>query len=72
MEIIQKHSGQVIVLVSHTVVIRLLLLAILKLRIDQFWNLRQDPCAINVTEYDGDGFLIVKLNDTCHVDILNR
>ena len=62
-----RHPGQTLVLVSHTVVNRVILLAVLRLGNDRFWRLRQDNCAINVFEADGDDFILVTMNDTCHL-----
>jgi broad specificity phosphatase PhoE len=61
------HPVQTIVLVSHTVVVRVILLAILGLGNDRFWRLRQDNCAINVFEIEGGDSTLVSMNDTCHL-----
>lgn len=66
-ELMARHAGQTIVLVSHTVVNRVILLAVLGLGNDRFWRLRQDNCAINVFEAEGGEFTLVTLNDTCHL-----
>ncbi len=65
-EIAKQHRGQTIVIVSHTVVNRIILLGVLGLGNDRLWRLKQDTCAINVFEVEGDVFTIVSLNDTCH------
>jgi probable phosphoglycerate mutase len=62
-----RHLGKTIVLVGHTVVNRAILLSVLGLRNHRFWRLKQDPCAINVLETDGDDFTLVSMNDTCHL-----
>jgi len=61
-----RHAGQTIALVSHTVVNRVILLAILGLGNDRFWRLRQDNCALNVFEAEAGDFTLVSMNDTCH------
>jgi phosphoserine phosphatase len=66
-ELAARHTGQTIVLVGHTVINRVILLAVLGLGNDRFWRLRQDNCAINVFEVESDGFTLVSLNDTCHL-----
>jgi len=66
-EVSWLHPDQEIVLVSHTVVNRLILLGILGLRIERFWHLRQEPCAINVIEKSEKDFTLVSMNDTCHL-----
>lgn len=62
-----RHAGQTIVLVGHTVVNRVILLAVLGLHNGHFWRLRQDTCAINAFEAEGDAFVLALLNDTCHL-----
>jgi probable phosphoglycerate mutase len=68
-EIATRHAEQTVALVSHTVVNRVILLAILGLGNDRFWRLGQDTCAINVFEADAQAgdFTLVSLNDTCHL-----
>jgi broad specificity phosphatase PhoE len=61
------HSSETIVLVGHTVVNRAILLGVLGLRSNRFWYLRQDTCALNVFETEGDDFTLVTMNDTCHL-----
>ncbi len=56
-----------IVLVGHTVINRIILLGVLGLGNNRFWHLRQDTCAINVFEAQGEEFTLVSLNDTCHL-----
>lgn len=63
-----RHAGETIALVGHTVINRIILLAVLGLGNDRFWRIRQDTCAINVFETDQDDFTLVSLNDTCHLD----
>ena len=63
------HDGQTIVLVSHLVICRLLLLAMLGLPTARYWRIRQDTAAINVVEYAEGQFTIVTLTDTCHLGL---
>lgn len=66
--LIQRHRGQTVAMVGHTVVNRVLLCAVLGLGNDHFWRLQQDTCAVNVFDAEHDGtFTIVVLNDTCHL-----
>lgn len=66
-ELVERHPTDAIVLVGHTVINRVILLAVLGLGNDRFWRIRQDTCAINIFESDEDGFTVVSLNDTCHL-----
>lgn len=66
-ELADCHAGQMIVMVGHTVINRIVLLGVLGLGNDRFWHLRQDTCAINVFELESGEFTLVSLNDTCHL-----
>ncbi len=66
-ELAARHAGQTIVLVSHTVINRIILLGVLGLGNERFWRIRQEPCAINVFEIEGGEYTLVSLNDTCHL-----
>jgi broad specificity phosphatase PhoE len=67
-EAVAQHMGQTVALVSHMVVNRVLLCAMLGLGNERFWRLQQDTCAVNVFDVAEDGACtIVLLNDTCHL-----
>ncbi|HQE91309.1 MAG TPA: histidine phosphatase family protein [Anaerolineae bacterium] len=66
-EIMERHANGTVVIVAHTVVNRLLLLGILGLGNERFWHLGQDTGAINLIEFDGQDYTLLKLNDTCHL-----
>lgn len=61
------HEKHTIVLVGHMVINRIILLGVLRLGNDRFWQVRQEPCAINVFESDSGDYVLVSLNDTCHL-----
>ncbi len=66
-----RHPGQNVVAVSHRVVNKVLMCALLGLDNSHFWSLRQDTCAINVIEEDEQhGYVIHSLNDTSHIQTL--
>ena len=72
-EVVVRHPEQAVALVSHTVVNRVLLCAVLGWGNDRFWRLRQGTCAVNVFDAEDDGtFTIVLLNDTCHLQDLSE
>jgi phosphoserine phosphatase len=66
-ELAGHHLGQTIVVVGHTVINRIILLGILGLGNERFWGLRQEPCAINVFEVGAGDYILVSMNDTCHL-----
>jgi len=66
-QLVERHAGQTFVIVGHTVINRVLLLAMLGLGNDRFWHLGQQTCAINVIEARDGDFTLASLNDTCHL-----
>jgi len=66
-ELVERHPNQIIVLVGHTAINRIILLGVLGLSNLRFWRLHQDPCAINVIEAQNGDFTLLSLNDTCHL-----
>jgi broad specificity phosphatase PhoE len=72
-QVIERHPGQTVAMVGHTVVNRVLLCAVLGLGNEHFWRLQQETCTVNVFDAEPDGtFTIVVLNDTCHTDFPKR
>jgi broad specificity phosphatase PhoE len=66
-EIIGHHPDQVVAVVAHTVVNRVILMAVLGIDNSNYWRIGQDTCAINVFEWHKGEFYIQSLNDTCHL-----
>lgn len=64
------HAGQVIVLVSHPVINRIILLGVLGLGNERFWHIRQDTCGINVIKAEAKDYTLISFNDTCHLSSL--
>jgi len=78
-EVVARHPGETVALVSHAVVNRVLLCAVLGLGNEHFWRLQQDTCAVNVFDVkegaacdDWRAFTLVLMNDTCHLQALPR
>jgi probable phosphoglycerate mutase len=65
-----RHAGQTILLVSHTVINRIILMCVMGIGNERLWRIRQEPCAINVFEVDTGEYTLVSLNDTCHLSEL--
>jgi broad specificity phosphatase PhoE len=65
--LVSRHPGQTIVIVGHTVINRIILLGVLGLGNERFWHIKQDTCAINVFEAEKKDFVMVSMNDTCHL-----
>ena len=66
-----RESGALVV-VTHRVVLKLLLIAALKLGEEKFWSLQQDPCAVNILHYRQGRYILSRFNETCHLYNLAR
>jgi len=66
-EVSKKHSGKALVLVSHRVVNKVLICGILGLDNSHFWQIRQDPTAINLIQYRNGKYILSLMNETCHL-----
>lgn len=66
-QIIASHPDETVVVVSHLVVCRLLVLAMLGLSAGHYWRIAQETSAINVFECTDGAFTAAGLNDTCHL-----
>jgi len=67
MDAVAENSGKSILVIPHRVINKVLLCAILGLSNAHFWLLKQDTGCINVIENVDDRFVLVKMNDTCHL-----
>jgi broad specificity phosphatase PhoE len=65
--VVKQNPGQIIMIVSHRVVTKVLICACLGLEDSHFWQIKQDPAAVNFLEYTGKIFVISLINDTCHL-----
>ncbi len=70
-EVIARYEGTVI-LVSHRVVNKVLICALLGLDNSHFWNIRQDTCGITTFIYENERFILTKHNDTSYLKPLRK
>jgi broad specificity phosphatase PhoE len=67
-KLVKANRGGSIAIVSHRVILKLLLLSMLNLGSDYFWKIRQNSCCVNRIEHsETDGFIILTVNETCHL-----
>ena len=69
--VIAKYEGTVI-LVSHRVVNKVLICALLGLDNSHFWNIRLDTCGITTFIYENERFILTKHNDTSYLKPLHK
>lgn len=65
-EVVVKYQGTV-VLVSHRVVNKVLICALLCLDNSHFWNIKQDTAAITIFNYESGRFVLIRHNDTSYL-----
>ena len=66
-EIITGYNGTV-VLVSHRVVNKVLICALLGLGNSHFWNIKQDTCGTTTFTYENGRFVLTRHNDTSYLE----
>ena len=62
-----RHQEETVILVSHMVVCRVLLCAMLGLDNSRYWQVGQDVCAINMFEIREGIPSVSLINETCHL-----
>jgi phosphoserine phosphatase len=63
----EHKKDEVVALVTHRVVLKLLVLKMLGTGMGGFWRLALDPCGLTVFEWDGSRFILERFNDTGHL-----
>ena len=71
-EVCAAHAKETVVLVSHVVVNRALICAVLGLDNSSFWKIAQDNGAISILNAQDDEYRLVLFNDTCHLEALSE
>ncbi len=69
--VITEYKG-IVVLVSHRVVNKVLICALLGLDNSHFWNIRLDTCGITVFYYENGQFVLTKHNDTSYLNPIQK
>ncbi|MEG0249709.1 MAG: histidine phosphatase family protein [Peptostreptococcus sp.] len=62
-----KYDNRHILLVSHSVTVRVMLLDFLESHVRNLYRIKQDNTALNIVEYRSYGPVIMKMNDTRHL-----
>ncbi len=66
-EVILRHPEETVILVSHRVINKVILCAILGLDNSHFWQILQDTTAINLIQYRKGGYVLSLMNESCHL-----
>jgi len=70
-DVIGRYKGTV-VLVSHRVVNKVLICALLGLDNSHFWSIRQDTCGITDFSYEKGHYILTRHNDTSYLKPIHR
>jgi len=62
-KVIARHQG-IIALVSHRVILKVIICALLGLDNSHFWNIRVDTCGITIFNYEMGRFILTRHNYT--------
>ncbi|MGL5693766.1 MAG: histidine phosphatase family protein, partial [Peptostreptococcaceae bacterium] len=65
-DINEKYDNKHILLVSHSVTVRVILLSCLASGLENIYRIRQDNTALNIVEFRDYGPVVMKMNDTSH------
>ncbi len=65
--IIDKHPNKSIAMVSHGVTIKTIILGLLDIDLSNYRKIRQDNTGINIIDFKENQWVLVQLNDTCHL-----
>jgi len=67
-ELVVKHAGETVLVVSHGGTIRSILCAALHVPLKYVWSIRQDNTAVNIIDFYKDRTMVTLVNDTHHLD----
>ena len=68
-EVVARHDGEIVVLVGHQVVNKVLICFMLGLDNSAFWRIRQDTCCINRFDHHDGVFTVLTLNEVDHLPV---
>ena len=71
-DLVRDHPGKNLVLVSHRVICKVLICAILGLDNSHFWQITQDTTAINLIQHRNGKYILSFMNETCHLKPLKE
>jgi len=71
--VIRRHNEETVILVSHRVINKVILCAVLGLDNSHFWQMSQDTTAINLIRYRHGKYILSLMNESCHLKpLLNQ
>ncbi len=71
-ELVKRHPKETLVLVAHRAVNKVMVAALIGLDNSHFWRIGQDTGAMNAFRYQEGGWIILSINDTCHLRSIKK
>ena len=68
----RRHPEEFIVIVGHTDINRAILLGLLGLDVDRFWQIGQDNCAVSRIDIHQNQVVLVSWNETAHLRVFQK
>jgi broad specificity phosphatase PhoE len=69
--VVQDNPEKTVLIISHRVVTKVLICAVLGLDDSHFWQIQQDTTAVNCFQHNRSIFITSLINDTCHLKSLH-
>ncbi len=66
-ERLRKAGDESILIVTHRVICKVIVMYLLNIGNEHFWDMKFDPASITLLETDMDRFILVFSNNTCHL-----
>ena len=66
--LVEQHRGETVILVSHAIVLRLIVLAALGLGPERLWSVDASPAGITEIEYQDEWATVHRMNTLAHLD----
>ncbi|MBN1934794.1 MAG: histidine phosphatase family protein [Anaerolineae bacterium] len=63
----EQHDGEIVVIVGHEAINKVMLCYVIGLDNGGYWRLRQDTGCINRIDYDRVSFCLLTMNEVCHL-----
>jgi broad specificity phosphatase PhoE len=65
--VVRENAEKTVLIISHRVINKVLICAVLGLDDSHFWQIQQDTTAVNCFQHDRGFFVTYLVNDTCHL-----
>lgn len=71
-DVVERYNDGAVIMVSHRVVHKVLICALLGLDNSHFWNIRLDTCGITSFSHEGERLVLTRHNDTSYLKPIQK